>query len=265
MSRTLSPLALMLAGCPYIFGPPEIVTNTDSATILDTATPYPTDSIHTPSETNPDAPQLSELSVSARHDHVLLDFRVADMDGDLVGAVLTVDRGGTTHSFVVPSELDTWDQFGISTASVPVDTPCNGYAEVWDVTITDLGGSTSPTATVGATVDGYGVLDPGLSDVGSLVYPSTICGTVEEDGQLDTISFVPPDEVRLQFDLHWDDPSADLDLWVFQGIVEIGRSNGPSPAPETVTVDLREGEPHKIEVHHWKGPLGTWQLFVQEP
>ena len=269
--RPFIPGLLALAGCPYIFSPPELSRRgTDSAVDSGLVTPIPTDDPTTssspPSGSSPDAPTLTEVRASPRYESVELVFRVDDPNGDLSGATLQVDQGDAVLQYVVPADLDLWSQFGESILTVPRPTPCDGYADAWDISITDAAGHESPPVAVAAAVRSGGTVPAGDTDIGRLTPPYTACGVIEQlkPKQEDRLFFTLDAPTQLTADLHWTDPSTDLDLYVFDGAVELAQSRGDNPAPETLVVDLPAGGPYRLEIRYWSGPATTWQLFLRE-
>ncbi|MFT4622479.1 MAG: hypothetical protein ACI8PZ_001135 [Myxococcota bacterium] len=260
---------LTLTGCPFIFGPPDL-SNVSSDSAVDTATSVTTPTgtpVTTPTGTaDPDAPMLSDVTAAPRFDSVDLSFRVDDPNGDLIGATVAVDQGSTVLQYIVPADLDLWSQFDVSHLTVPRTTPCEGYAEAWEVILTDAGGHVSPTVPVAATVRSAGIVPAGDTDIGPLLPPLTACGEIVQvdPKQEDRLFFTLAEDARLTFELRWPDPTADLDLYVFDGAVELGTSRGANPSPETVVVDLFAGVTYRLEIRYWEGAATTWQLFVRE-
>ena len=263
-------LALGLTGCPYIFGPPDL-SNIDADSGGTTRPGVATDMTEptvpsTPPETNPDAPLLSSVVAAPQFDAVEISFMVDDPNGDLIGSTVTVDQGDILSQYVVPADLELWSQFGVSTLRVPKTVSCDGYTEAWELTFTDAAGNASTTVPVAAAVRTTGILAAGESDIGRLNAPVTACGAIEtlEPKQEDHLFFSMAASGQLTIELHWADPTSDLDLYVFDGAVELAQSLGASPAPETVVVDLAEGGPYRLEVRYWDGPVTSWQLFIRE-
>jgi hypothetical protein len=263
-------LFLGLAGCPYIFGPPDL-SNTD-ADSGGTTTPGTVTGNIEPTEpstttgTNPNAPLLSSVVAAPRFDAVEISFRVDDPNGDLIGSTVMVDQGDVLTQYVVPADLEVWSQFGVSSLIVPKALSCDGYAEAWELTLTDAAGNASATVPVAATVRTTGILAAGDSDLGRLNAPATACGAIEtlKPKQEDHLFFTMAASGQLTIELYWTDSSSDLDLYIFDGAVELAQSIGSSPAPEAVVVDLDAGGPYRLEVRYWDGPVTSWQLFIRE-
>ena len=271
MRSALPLLALGLAGCPYIFGPPDLSnvirdSGAPPTTSPSGTTPAGTTPTGTTTGTNPDAPVLSEVTATPGFDTVAVQFRVEDRNGDLTGATVSVDTGAAVLQYTVPADLESWSQFDVSELAVPKATPCEGYTEAWEVTITDAAGNPSAPVPVAVAVRGSATVPVGGTDLGALAPPSTVCGQIEQvDPRQEDHLFVQPAAAgRYTFDLYWSDPSADLDLYVFDGPTELGLSRGANPAPETVVVDVSADTTYRVEVRYWEGPGTTWQLFVRE-
>jgi len=143
------PLLLLLLGCPYIFGGPDLSnvgdgpgpaptdttptteTGPDTATTPptgdtepidtdDTGSPTPTGATaHTgptvvsglTGDTGPvgTAPVIEELTLGYRYDGMVIAATLSDVDGDLDGGSVTLTDGKASETYLLPDDVISWD------------------------------------------------------------------------------------------------------------------------------------------------------------
>jgi hypothetical protein len=129
-----------LAGCPYVFGAPDL-SNVDQA-----ITDEPTGETDTGEDTEVppfDLPDVISLRGRRFIDFVRFELQLADEDLDLVGGTLELSStDGDTLSLRIPEDIDVWQADGTSTVTLPASfLDCRqGYDTTWTVRAVDAAG-----------------------------------------------------------------------------------------------------------------------------
>lgn len=263
-----SPL-LLLSGCPFVFGPPNL-TNVEGGTPFTDTVEGNTD---LDGDADPSAPTVVSFEVVPRMTQVVLHFAIADADNDLVGGSLSVSDGTTGRTFDIPGDVDVWDPLGTSTILLPmVPRPgtqswldCNTPVhETWSAVPIDLEGNVGLSVQASLDIVALGSLPEGdgLGPLGqhvvSEVPPFMGCVGYEIDPDdprsdnqqlardVEAIEFTTPPGGYVA-ETQWDPANgADIDLYVhFYPIVDVNPqdmiadsidfsvTDGPSPEQAT--------------------------------
>jgi hypothetical protein len=225
-ARFLASVTLPLAGCPFVFGGPDLShvdgrptdgdsdTDTDADTDTDTATEPP----GVP-------PELVQFEVTPFLDQLGVQFAFVQGDAPVLGGTVNLDDGeGTSYALAIPGQLLSWDPLGTSVVSV---SPWNlidceaGLSRTWTLTLTDSGGETS--APMQASIDVLPLghyAEEALHVVGPTPAPWVAC--VQWDGSTQAELFDDFEYVSWEvetgadyvFELGWSQ-SMDGDIYVF--------------------------------------------------
>lgn len=286
-----APLFLVLAGCPYIFGEPDLA-NVDGQPV-DTDVAPDTD-VDTETDTEPptipgDTPQVTSADVEVVYvDHLALAFSVVDADVDLLGGtVRLLDGTNELQSWDIPDDLPDWDPAGVNWLDHYVPIPCTGYSPDLRLVVEDLAGHASEPFLVPFSVAPVAA-PSGSTTVVALAVPSlpaTWCSTANlvnaappvED---DYFTFSNPVDGELLISLDWDPALlVDIDLVLYtapgppNGFVADSRDIGFAGHEQlrSKTLDV-QGVEVGVQVETWgfsamsPVPSGPWpyQVIVQE-
>ncbi|MEQ1503525.1 MAG: hypothetical protein ABMB14_14910 [Myxococcota bacterium] len=260
----MSPV-LLLAGCPFVFGPPDL-SHVDLPT---SATTGGTGSItSTPSETGvpqTEAPLILSASLSPAISAFTIDLVAIDPDGPLDGGqVVVTDPLGPVFTFDYPADVQVAaDQFRVV---IPGD-PCVGWDLSYDVVVIDPSGTPSAVTTVASSGVGPGRVpeQTGKFDLGNLATPVAVCSGIEVPFEVDGFRFTAPASIALTMSLSWEG-SGNLDLQLKLAndagvLVTTGYSGGE---PEvTSPFQLTAGQTYDLFVLHNGGASpGLYQLLL---
>lgn len=301
MRRHLPLLTLvpLLAGCPFIFGGPQLPrgdsqttaplpgsdadtdtdadadadtdTDTDPTTGLPTGTPTGTPG-GTPTGTTPTgtgtlltSPVITNLSAVWRWDVAELDIDIVDPNGDLNGGTITLDDGVTADVYSIPTDLDAWNPLGNATIVVPWVVGCGGDARVWQVRVTDFAGNQSTLELVSATV--VGVTHGEGSDptqVGQITPPFIACGDLSNNSDEDEVAFDFALGGAHTFTLHdLASPPEARDLELRDGQDQVVATATAPADPDSLSHVLNPGETYTIRVYApGGGPGSAWSVGV---
>lgn len=221
--------APLLAGCPFVFGAPDLSNVDLSPTSVDTGT-----LVEDTADTDVpdfDVPTIVDFELKRFVDRIGFAFSVLDADQDYVNASITVRSdvpGSEPITFSIPSDLDEWDPLGRSFVIVPQDwLPCEGWQETWEITMTDAAGHVGPTVSADLDIEGFGLLPEGnLYDLGWIEGPTVACVEFDADPTLPTplqeqlqsdredMRFTAVGSGEFGFELAWEGVM-DLDLLLF--------------------------------------------------
>ncbi len=220
MSRTLFPfLSLLLAGCPFVFGPPDYsnVGGNDDSADTDTVT----DTSDTDTTTNGSAPLLLSFDLGTNGVDLVAEFTVSDAEPDLLGGQIHMtDKDQVTTSFSIPGalpELD-WDQFGTSTLLLPLPPGCEPIDESWTMVIEDLATNQSEPLDSTFVKSGLGTIAEPLAEpeaLGAIDLPASWCSTATDVADADRFEFTPNQSGAFEIRMIWGDLN-DIDVYIYQ-------------------------------------------------
>jgi hypothetical protein len=218
-----------LAGCPYVFGAPDL-SNVDQATTQDSGEETGTD---TDTEVPGfDLPDVISLQGRRFIDFVRFELQVADEDLDLVGGTLELSSTvGDTMTLRIPEDIDIWQADGTSTITLPTSfLDCmEGYDATWTARVTDAAGHQGLPQATDVMVEGLGSYpeSPYAHEAGYLTGSAVACVTfnvavgtppgetlqaLRDD--LEGVNFLVPDTANWTIEVAW--PSTmDVDLFLF--------------------------------------------------
>ena len=227
MTRFLPFVALVLSGCPFVFGPPDLTNvalETDADTDVDSDADADTD---TDVDTDTTIPGATPLVVSAAVqftaiDHIDIQFSIADSDDDLLGGkVRLFDGTNELEAWDIPADILIWDPAGLSTVEHFVPIPCTGYHPELSLVVDDLAGHVSAKLPIVYDVVSVAVPSGPTTNTGILVpsLPATFCSAtnlVNSDFQKppmedDYFSFTNPIASNLILSVDWD-PALEVDI-----------------------------------------------------
>lgn len=279
-----APLALLLlTGCPYIFGPPELarrgsgpsgdsdstlpgpglVTSTGTGTGVVSGTPTGT-TAGTP--TVPFPPEITSATAHFGYGVARLVIAIDAMPGSLDGALLTVDDGVVPLVLPIPVGLADWDPAGVATVEISTGTPCNGLVRSWTLSVVDNNGRASADANADLTVNGFDH-DEGddPTDMGALDPPAVICGSLGNSNDIDRTRFANASGTWV-FSLH--DLSAvpvNRDLQLRDSSDAIVEEAATANDPDSLTALLDPLESYTLRVSSPVGGSGSgWVIAVHE-
>lgn len=252
---------LLVGGCPYVFEQPNLSNvDTDGRTPV-TDSDFDGDTGDT-EVGGPGAPTLTSLEVTPRLDAVVFTFSVADVENDLVGGSLRVTDGIDTFLVAIPGDLDVWDPFGLSKATVLLgewidcDTP--SVDRTWTVTPTDFADHVGTSLDAFLHIAALGRLPesgnrwpqdahrvdeaPPFMGCVTYTYDPDEPGTMREQlfNDLEGVFFVTPESRDYRVSLTWA-PDADLDVYVLPDpIVDVDGDGNPDVAAFSTTYSRPE-------------------------
>jgi len=242
---------LLLAGCPFIFGPPDMsnvsdeggtddTTDGDADTDTDGDGDADTDEDTDTTDTDIDPgllPVVHSFDLSPRMDSVMLEFDVTDAQGDLDGGSVEISNGTDGWTLAIPGGIDDWHTPGKSFHSLEMqdwlfpdldpgpayDPDCDAGSDLtWSLTAVDDAGHRSaafqtplsiPTMGLLPDIDPYPYLDAGVP-------PFVLCAEFEDATQfarqndIEAVKFLTPVTGDYLFQLKWQ-KDADLDIFVY--------------------------------------------------
>ena len=145
----------LLAGCPYIFGDPDLAnvdvglpvdTDDTDDTDVDTVTDPDTDTDTDVTPTIPgDPPTVTSGRVALVFiDRLEIEFSVVDPDADLLGGTLELlDGTNVLQTWNLPEDIPGWDPAAVNPIVHYVTIPCTGYAPDLQLVVSDFAGHTS--------------------------------------------------------------------------------------------------------------------------
>jgi hypothetical protein len=245
---------LLLAGCPYIFEPPDMSNvedegGDDDPTDGDADTDADSDSdadADTDTDSDSDAdtdidpalfPVVTAFELSPRMDGVWLEFTVTDTQGDLSGGTIEIDNGEDTWSLDIPGDIDDWNLPGPSfhflendnwlfpdlDPGAAYDPDCGvGTDLTWSLTAVDAAGHVSDPFDTTLTIPAFGVLpepDYPYTFVGDP--PFVLCATWDDpfDFQraldFEVVEFSTPVTANYLFEMEWE-KQVDLDFFLYE-------------------------------------------------
>ncbi|MBA2322311.1 MAG: hypothetical protein H0V89_14295 [Deltaproteobacteria bacterium] len=279
-------LPILLAGCPYVFGPLESTTSDDSPDAdTDSDTDADTDS-DTDADTDADVtgspPTLALANPSVTVDRLTLAISAVDPDNDLIsGTLVLFDAGAEIARWSVPNQFVTWDPIGLSTVEYYFALPCEGWAPDLSHRMTDFAGNTSAPFALTFQVGGLAVPAGIATDVGVEVteLPVTWCSTADWIDDVETpmpelehdlVSFANPVAEELAVTVTWD-PAEEVDIDLQVNTSEDIAAATDGFAMVIVTGSDAVGSEIVVDVYPYQpannapNPLGPWdyQVVVQ--
>lgn len=196
----LSWSVLLCSACPYLWGPPEYVSpgsspdtndvdtdsdsdsDVDSDADLDTDTDGDTDT-DTGTVLDPD-PVITSFTATLRFDVVELRFVVADADGDLDGASVSLGIDGARSDYTVDG-LESWDG-EVGTQGFPETVSCDGFAHDYTIVLTDSAGHPSAEVATSIVVVPRTIEEGGEPvALGTVALPAVFCSSHENQNDVD--------------------------------------------------------------------------------
>ncbi len=205
---------LFLAGCPYIFGPPDMSnvsddggndddptdgdadTDSDSDSDADGDTDEDTDTIDT--DIDPILlPVVTTFDISPRLEALTIQLEVTDVQNDLDGGSLEISDGTDIITLDIPGDLDDWNGQGVLSnhvlpldktwlfpdldPGVAFDPDCDvGSDLTWSLTAVDAAGHRSAPLETRLVVAAFGVLpEPDFPYIAVGVPPFVVCAEFE--------------------------------------------------------------------------------------
>lgn len=275
MPRAVIPsLVLVLAGCPWVFGPPDL-SNVPGPTIPDptgstgstgstghTGAPTPTGHTGTPE------PGVLEVVAVPTSVGIALLMQAPDPDARTeLGGTVRIGDGVDELSLALPDDLLRWDPLGQSIAIWPRVDPCASIDTTLSVAVLDAAGAPVSQGSAPALLNGLGRHDESGEpmDLPDLQFPGAVCGSLTFT-ESDLVRFFAPVGGRWTLTATWDN-NADVDLMLYDDYgTPLNGSQGITQ-PETMSFDFVEGGVYVLEVLHFSGPaVSTWAvLFELEP
>ena len=251
---------LGLAGCPYIWQPPELANpvpdarddadsdadadadsdsdaDSDADTDPHSADTQPTGGSGSTADTAvPEPPSIQGLEVHLRSDHIEIRFELSDPDGDLDGGTLAWSEDGIGQpDIAIPTGLDTWDPHtGVGTVvarSITRDCGTDPLAFDYTLVPSDASGlvgvevATSIAITVVPDAVDYGNLK-------TITAPAIICSAFINKDAFDEFEFIHQPGGSWQITLDHDQVGLDVDALIHDGapVVTVSSSNPTASA-----------------------------------
>lgn len=244
-------IALLSAGCPFVFGPPDL-SNVD----LD-----PSGGSGEPAEVGP---AILSLGGHRLLDQAKFEISLPD-DEEIIGGRLEMSSAeGERFSLVIPDEIEGWKPGSVSTFELPLPfLDCEeGYSSTWTAQIVDRAGRIGPmsSTTLSVTALGRFVESYYAHDAGYVTEPLVACVSFEGDplssdfdqqlqADLEGIQFRVLQVADYSISLGWP-TSIDIDLYLYDTSslpgTEIASSISYGPLWESVVVPLQPGIPYQL-------------------
>lgn len=274
--------ALLLTGCPYIFGPPDL-SNVDRSLVGtdqtdDTVTPVPTgdsrvDTKHSDTGTEkPDPTPVITVEAVATATNIELRFAITDADGDLEKAILAWSDGtvAKTELPLKGGKGISWNELtyegSLELDPVPADCSAASIDRTFAVQITDTAGNVSEAAEARLellVLDTGSPTNPGQRQLGTITAPALLCGHLEEGDARDRwgTTHEPGGDWNIRF-THQGTPGVDLAVRSIAGTRTL--SSGESPQLAT-GFDLSSGEAVAFEIDRRSSdyaPTAAYQVLI---
>lgn len=273
---------VLLTGCPYIFGPPDLsrLAEPTAASVPDTslATDAEPD-VDTATTTDvvppPRAPKVVQFEPIPELDQVTVLLAILEGDAPLLGGTVEVTAGEYAWSLRIPQDFSSWNPLGTSVAVIQPYAllPCAGYTSDLFVTVTDSASVRSAVAVENVTISGLGVLPEQVDD--TTVDPPTAtwtaCVSFESDvpltGDVENVSFTADASGAYSVWLAGEG-EVDLDFAVEDGSgLLLGFNNDFGYDFANVVVNFEAGSTYTIETRYWSdaslNPPYLGHLFVR--
>ena len=243
----------------------------------DTDDTYDTDDTE---EQTPDHPTLSSFTLSshATAGRVTVKFTVSDENADLDGGYVKLTLNGTTTTYDIPGDIDSWVGNGTSTLNISGFSP--GDTVGGTMKIYDAAGHGSVTLSDQITLNGYNttLTESGnevgsATNLGTISIPAEISGSLSSasnsggaySGDMDWVKFKPQSTDTWSFSLTWSSTSSDYDMHLLNtGMSTLANavSDGNSQ-PENFHYAVTSGTTYYLVVAGWSGNGGSYTVEIQ--
>lgn len=255
---------LLLTGCPYIFGPPD-VSNVDLPPGPDGPV-VGSDSTGTTGDTGPISipPEITNLAVDPSVDGFLFRVGLDDADGDLIGGSILVEGAGPAATFAIPEDLSSLAS-GAARFLLPVEDPCTSWDLVFRVTVSDAGGHPSVPVELPSAATGLGRLEElqGVFPLGTIAPVLSVCGSIDSLDDSDRISFSVATDQQLRLSLTWTS-AADVDYGVYRNGASWGQAVD-IVQPEVLDRQFTVGNEYTVDIYKVPDglqPPDLYQLMI---
>ncbi len=231
-------------------------------------------------EQTPDHPSLSSFTLSSHETagRVTVKFTVSDQNADLDGGYVKLTLNGSTTTYDIPGDIDTWVGNGTSTLNLSGYSP--GQTVGGTMKVYDSAGNGSVTLSDQITLSGYSTTlsesgnDLGsASNLGTISIPAELNGNLSSagnsngaySGDMDWIKFKPQSTGTWTFSLTWTSNSSDYDMHLLNtGMTTLANAvtNGSSQ-PENFQYGVTSGTTYYLVVAGWSGNGGSYTVEIQ--
>lgn len=267
----------LLAGCPYLWGPPEYAdgeptgaapetdtdeapgTDTDAISDLDADGDVDADTdgdsdsdadsdsdSDADTEPSPEAPTIQSFAAHYRYEYVELAFTLADPQEDLVGGVVTLLADGAQTQYALPDDLAGWDGL-TGTLTFPEPADCAGASHDYELVVSDAAQHASATAELHFELHGANIVES-LAPIplGSQPLPAVLCSDLANQNDVDTWELTASQDGPWVFHLLQSGPDRDLRLEDSAGI-ELARSQDATD-PDSLAYTLVAGTAYRLVI-----------------
>ena len=282
---------LLLAGCPYIFGPPDMSNVKDEGDGDDTTDGDADTDTDADGDADTDIdpvvpPVVTSFEISPRLLAMSIAFEVDDEQSDLSGGTLEISDGDDVYTLDIPADIDDWNGEGAPSyhmldldktwlfpdldAGAAYVPDCDaGEDATWTLTAVDAAGHRSEPLGNHLVIPAFGTLpEPDYPYVDAGAPPFVFCAEFEDalgSGRytdIEAIEFTSATTGVYVFDLGWE-KEVDLDILLYDlptyepvDTAYDGQGYGYIP-PEDLVWSLVGGQDWVVQVRYWDIPLGT--------
>jgi hypothetical protein len=212
---------LLLPGCPFVFGPPDLSNVPGSAPSTDgepdttetgTGPPDPTGDTGPP----PVPPEITDARVDRNWEGFTFRVAITDPDGDLSGGRVVVDDGdGVFREMFVPYDVSIVG--GQARFVIETDEGCASWDHAFEITIHDAAGNSSEPAVLITAGTGGGEAEEAPFPVvlGTVEPVFATCGGFYGNGDRDQFAFGVATAGRMTLSLTWN-TAADVDFDLYR-------------------------------------------------
>jgi hypothetical protein len=262
--QRFAPLLVVLAGCPYIFGPADLSRVPKPAgTTGETGTPaLPT------GDTGPVGPVVTRVRALPLYEAVdlLFDFEPAGALAEGGTLVVEVDDDA-------PIELPIGDEavlLGDAAVRWRLAVPgsCDGIQRTIRATVLDPLGRSGGSGSLELDIAGAGIVpeQAGLYELGELTPPVVFCGDIGTQQDSDPMRIVAGAGGEMLAVLSFTaGGNPDLDFVLFENGSYAVAGYGVYVNPEIVPVIVTQGVPYEINVTYWSGQVPVPYQFALLP